>query len=44
MARMFEQMLKIVNSVTVEVLGHQLVDTIIEVVQGPCKENQRCLV
>lgn len=36
-------MQKTINSVTVEV-GHQLVDTIIEMVQGPCKDNQRTLV
>lgn len=43
MARIFEQMQKIINSVTVGV-GHQLLDTIVEVIQGPCKENQRTLV
>ena len=31
------------NDITIE-LGHQIVDTIIEVIQGPCKENQRALV
>lgn len=25
-------------------LGQQLIDTLIEVIQGPCKENQRRLV
>lgn len=43
MARIFEQMQKIINSVTVQ-MGHQILDSIIEVIQGPCKENQRSLV
>ena len=42
-ARHFENMQKVINSVTVGV-GHQLLDTIVECVQGPCKENQRTLV
>lgn len=43
LAGMFGQMLKVINSVTINI-GHQLVDTIVELVQGPCKENQRSLV
>ena len=31
-------MLKVINSVTINI-GHQLVDTIVELIQGPCKEN-----
>lgn len=42
-ARIFEQLLKIINSVTCG-FSAQLLDTIIEVVQGPCKDNQRTLV
>ena len=42
-AKIFEQMIKIINTVTVG-LGHQLVDTIVECIQGPCKDNQRTLV
>jgi hypothetical protein len=36
-------MIKIINTVTVGV-GHQLVKTIVECIQGPCKDNQRTLV
>lgn len=36
-------MQKVINSVTVGV-GNQLVETIVEAIQGPCKENQRTLV
>ena len=43
LAGMFGQMLKVINSVTINI-GHQLVDTIVELIQGPCKENQRSLV
>ena len=43
LAGMFSQMLKVINSVTINI-GHQLVDTIVELIQGPCKENQRSLV
>lgn len=43
LAGMFGQMLKVINSVTINI-GHQLVDTIVELIQGPCKENQRSFV
>lgn len=36
-------MQKVINSVTID-MASQLVDTIIEVIQGPCKENQKTLV
>ena len=42
-ARHFEAIQKIINNVTAG-FSSQLLDTIIEVVQGPCKENQRTLV
>jgi hypothetical protein len=40
---MFEQMLKVLNSVTIG-MSSQLVDCIVEVIQGPCKDNQKTLV
>lgn len=43
LAGMYGQMLKVINSVTINI-GHQLVDTIVELIQGPCKENQRSFV
>jgi hypothetical protein len=43
MARMFEQYLKVINSETIAI-GGALVDTLTEVIQGPCKENQTSLV
>lgn len=43
LAIMFFQYQKVLNSITLS-FGHQLIDTIIECVQGPCKENQRALV
>ena len=43
MGSLLGQFYKIFNSETCQ-LGHQIIDTLIELVQGPCRENQRALI
>jgi len=42
-AKVYEQFQKIFNNNTSEI-GHQLIDTLTESIQGPCKGNQRAMV
>lgn len=43
LAKIYEQFQKIFNNNT-STIGHQLIDTLIESIQGPCKGNQRAMV
>ena len=43
MAKLFGQYSKVLNTVTVE-LGYQIVDCLIEFIQGPCHKNQKALI
>lgn len=43
LAKIYEQFQKIFNNNTTT-MGHQLIDTLTESIQGPCKGNQRAMV
>ena len=42
LARMLDAYQKVINAQTI-MIGHSLVDVLTEVIQGPCKLNQRTL-